>query len=106
LVEKKGSKMRSNLYVTSAGKNSNRACIFAGWSSGYLDLKTLGAALPVHLSLRTDQLDLSDLARVVGRVLRQRLDYDLPVRRPAQGDGVKDLALCSESNVCVVELNL
>src|ERR1700722_16734334 len=98
--------MDSNAYGTSAGKNSHRECIFTGRRSGYLNRKTLGAALPVQLPLRTDQLDLSDLARIVCRVLRQRLDHDRTVRRPAQGDGVKKLTLCSESNVCVVELNL
>ena len=54
-----------NRYVTSAAKNSERECIFTGRSVGYLNLKTLGAAFPIHLGLRTDQLDLLNLTRVV-----------------------------------------
>jgi len=74
--------LRDNLYVTSAGKNSNRESIFTGRSVRYLNLKALGAAFPLHLGARTDQFDLSNWARVVCRFLRQRLDHDLATDSP------------------------
>src|SRR6266496_114808 len=90
----------------STRQHSKRKRILARRNIGYLNFKALCSPPPFDFGLRPKQFDFSNLSRKVFRILCERPDENLPVRWPAQGDGIERFAFGGESNVCMVELEL
>src|SRR6266498_205679 len=90
----------------SARKNSKRKCALTGRNVGYLNLEALRSPRPLKFGFRPKQFYLPDSARMIRRAFSHGLDQNLSFGRPAQSDGVDRLALGSESDVGVVELEL